>query len=91
MGDSVKAWNERQENPKGAFYKDTTYTPPKDKLVEKVKDQFTERSETGIEKYGTTLERNDLNLLEWLQHLQEEFMDATLYIEKLKSIVKKNS
>ena len=91
MGDSVKAWNERQENSKRTLYKDTTYTPSEDKLVEKVKDQFTERSRTGIEKYGTTLERNDLNLLDWLQHLQEELMDATLYIEKLKSIVKENS
>jgi hypothetical protein len=26
-----------------------------------------------------------LTMLEWLKHLQEELMDATLYIEKLKS------
>ena len=71
--------------------RDRTYTPSEDKLVEKVKDKFTERSLTGIEKYGTTLERNDLNLLEWLTHLQEELMDATLYIEKLKSLAKENS
>ena len=91
MGDSVKSWNEREENSKRAFYNDTTYTSSEDKLVEKVKDKFTERSLTGIEKYGTTLERNDLNLLEWLTHLQEELMDATLYIEKLKSLAKENS
>ena len=34
--------------------------------------------------------RDDLNLIEWLNHLQEELMDATLYIEKLKSEVKTN-
>lgn len=55
-----------------------------DSIVKKVIDSFRKRSERGLEKYGTTLERNDLTHLEWLQHLQEELMDATLYIEKLK-------
>lgn len=31
------------------------------------------------------MERNDLNFLQWINHLQEELMDATLYLEKLKS------
>jgi len=56
-----------------------------DKIVEQVKEKFAHRSETGIIKYGTTLERDDLSLLDWLKHLQEELMDATLYIEKLKN------
>lgn len=55
-----------------------------DGIVQRVIDRFKKRSERGLEKYGTTLERNDLTHLEWLQHLQEELMDATLYIEKLK-------
>lgn len=59
----------------------------KDKYVQAVKEKFEERSQTGIRKYNTTLERNDLSLLEWLNHLQEELMDATLYIERLKSEV----
>jgi hypothetical protein len=56
----------------------------KDKYVNRVLNRFKERSEVGIKKYSTTLERNDLNVLEWLTHLQEELMDATLYIERLK-------
>jgi hypothetical protein len=56
----------------------------KDKYVDRVLKCFNERSEVGIKKYSTTLERNDLNVLEWLTHLQEELMDATLYIERLK-------
>ena len=44
------------------------------------------RSKIGTEKYGTTLDRNDLKPLEWLQHAQEEAMDFTLYLEKLKKI-----
>lgn len=58
-----------------------------DRIVERVREAFKKRSERGLEKYGTTLERNDLTNLEWLQHLQEELMDATLYIEKIKSII----
>jgi hypothetical protein len=34
------------------------------------------------------MERDDLSLDEWLTHLQEELMDATLYIEKLKTEIK---
>lgn len=56
----------------------------KDTIVESVIEKYKERSETGIRKYGTTLDRNDLNLSQWLTHLQEELMDATLYVEKLK-------
>ncbi len=55
-----------------------------DSIVESVLNKFKERSEEGIKKYGVTLDRKDLNGLEWLTHLQEELMDATLYIEKLK-------
>ena len=55
-----------------------------DSIVKRVIKAFKKRSERGLEKYGTTLDRNDLTHLEWLQHLQEELMDATLYIEKLK-------
>ena len=55
-----------------------------DKYVEQVIEKYKQRSETGIKKYGTTLERKDLNLLDWLNHLQEELMDASLYVERLK-------
>jgi hypothetical protein len=59
--------------------------PVKDFIVESVIDQFKDRSNVGIKKYGVTLDREDLTMLEWLIHLQQELMDATLYIEKLKS------
>ena len=56
-----------------------------DKNVEKVVTQLRDREEEGLRKYGVTTERTDLTTLEWLQHLQEELMDASVYIEKLKS------
>ena len=61
-----------------------------DPIVLKVLSKYAERSQRGIEKYGTMLTRTDLDLTDWLNHLQEELMDATLYIEKLKSEVKSN-
>lgn len=57
----------------------------RDPIVEQVKENFDARSKIGVAKYGTTLERGDLSLLDWLNHLQEELMDATLYIQKLKN------
>ena len=55
-----------------------------DPILMKLMTKYYERSEMGIKKYGTTLENNSLPLIQWLNHLQEELMDATLYIEKLK-------
>ena len=54
-----------------------------DPIVQQVVDSFQERSKVGIEKYGTTLEENNTD--DFLEHLQQELMDATLYIQKLKS------
>ena len=61
---------------------------PIDPIVDKVLTKFKMRSELGITKYGTTLQDNNASLWEWLNHLQEELMDATLYVEKLKQNVK---
>jgi len=55
-----------------------------DPILLRVLAKYYERSQTGIKKYGRTLDRDDLSFLDWLTHLQEELMDATLYIEKLK-------
>ena len=60
----------------------------KDEIVESVINEFRARSERGIKKYGTTLQENELSQLEWLKHLQEELMDAVLYLEKVKQINK---
>jgi hypothetical protein len=53
----------------------------KDKIVQQVVDKYATRSAVGYIKYGTTLEDNTKD--NYLQHLQEELMDATLYIQKL--------
>ena len=58
-----------------------------DSIVDSVIDKFIDRAEVGKTKYKTNLDREDLSLHEWLNHLQEELMDAINYIEKLKKIV----
>ena len=58
----------------------------KDKIVEEVIAKFSGRSEIGIKKYGTTLQDNNTD--DFLNHLQEELMDAVLYIQKLKQLRK---
>lgn len=55
-----------------------------DTILVAVMAKYYERSKRGQQKYGTNLNRKDVDLTGWLNHLQEELMDATLYIEKLK-------
>lgn len=57
-----------------------------DKIVMTVLAKYATRSKVGQEKYGTTLDSNNKD--NFLKHLQEELMDATLYIEKLMSLEK---
>jgi hypothetical protein len=57
-----------------------------DSVVTSVINQFIERSEKGKAKYGVDLDRNDLSLLEWIEHAKQEHMDAILYLEKIKQI-----
>lgn len=54
------------------------------RIEEKVITEIRNRATVGESKYGVTMERTDLNLLQWLTHLQEELLDAAVYIEKLK-------
>ena len=55
-----------------------------DRNVEAVRERLLQRSERGLSKYGVTTERSDLSVAEWLQHLQDELLDAAVYIETLK-------
>ena len=55
-----------------------------DTVVLSVIQSFQERSRAGQLKYGTTLDRTDLTPQQWAQHMQEELMDAILYLERLK-------
>ena len=59
-----------------------------DSVVDSIIDQFVSRARFGKEKYGTDLDRNDLSVLDWIEHAKQEHMDAILYLEKLERILK---
>jgi hypothetical protein len=56
-----------------------------DSIVNQVIEKMKSRSEVGIKKYGTTLDRKDLTHEQWLDHAIEEAMDLTLYLTKIKN------
>ena len=58
----------------------------RDPVVRRVVDKFVSRSDVGFAKYGVTLEQDPSNMFEWLNHLQEELMDAVLYLQKAKEV-----
>ena len=57
------------------------------KIEDKVCAKIQARAETGKKKYGVTMEREDLSNEEWLIHLQEELMDASVYVERILSLL----
>ena len=81
MSDSVTKYFENQ-----GYKTNHTGETIKDKIVEDVVKKVNERSAQGIKKYNTTLYDSPDGFYKFLNHLQEELMDATLYIEKLKNI-----
>lgn len=53
----------------------------KDSIVERVREDLLKRSQLGIKKYGVTLDREDLNLKDFLQHAYEECLDQANYLK----------
>ena len=60
----------------------------RDPVVERVVNKFVSRSDVGFEKYGTTLQEERTlkmkGLQKYLNDIQEELMDAVLYIQAAK-------
>jgi len=56
----------------------------RDPVVQSVVNKFVSRSDVGFKKYGITLRDDKSDMFAWLNHLQEELMDAVLYLEKAK-------
>lgn len=69
----------------------TTNGSSGDAIVDETIALLLARSKRGQEKYGTTLMRTDLDLLDWMQHAIEESLDLTLYmvraVEDLKGLL----
>ena len=72
-------------NAKGFAIMDNDERIFRDPVVKRVVDKFRERSDAGYEKYGTTLHEERTTkmkgLMKYLIDIQEELMDAILYIQ----------
>jgi hypothetical protein len=72
-------------NAKGFAVMDNDERVFRDPVVKRVVDKFRERSDVGYEKYGTTLHEERTTkvkgLMKYLIDIQEELMDAVLYIQ----------
>lgn len=52
-------------------------------IEESVARKIVARGKVGEEKYGVSMADEKLSVVAWLTHLQEELMDAAVYVEKL--------
>jgi len=66
----------------------------RDPVVERVVDKFVARSDVGFEKYGRTLDTERAggykDLFGYLNDIQEELMDAILYIQAAREELNEN-
>lgn len=94
MSDSIKKHFENDphyldnQDLKGTGLKWVTENK-QDSIVESVVEKYRQRSEIGIEKYGTTLADSPEDIIAFLRHAQMEMMDGTLYCEKAIELMKK--
>ena len=86
-------------NAKGFTVMDNDELVFRDPVVKRVVEKFRTRSDAGFEKYGTTLHEERTTkmkgLMKYLVDIQEELMDAMLYIqtaqEELKDVLNETS
>ena len=60
-----------------------------DPNVEAVREKLKQRAEVGLAKYGTDTTRQDLSMVDWLRHAQEEALDWAVYLERIISDLSK--
>ncbi|WJQ02877.1 hypothetical protein QT236_14460 [Geobacillus stearothermophilus] len=56
----------------------------KNQILRNVQKLLEEQTKKGLQKYGTTVNPADYDFIGWLEHLQQEMIDAIVYCETLK-------
>ena len=77
-----RAFQRLQELREAEKKRKPVFEGAEDDNVNRVVESYLDRAAAGMNKYGVTTSANPLDLIEWLTHLQEELMDATIYIER---------
>ena len=79
-------------NAKGNSSKVAAMYELRDPVVKRVMDKFVERSNEGFRKYGTSLHEERTTKLKglgkYLLDIQEELMDAVLYVQTAREEIK---
>ena len=79
-------------NAKGYSSKVAAVYELRDPVVKRVMDKFVERSNEGFRKYGTSLHEERTTkmkgLSKYLLDIQEELMDAVLYVQTAREEIK---
>lgn len=64
-------------------------------VLKQLIDELKQREWIGVYKYGTTVDREDYHFRDWAEELQQELMDALMYLGAMKRkkmyIVTKNN
>ena len=55
-----------------------------DSILTELLEKYVQRSEIGKAKYNMDMDRDDLSITEWVNHAQEEAMDLSIYLTKIK-------
>jgi len=88
-GDLVANQTDNGLSPDATGMMSVESKPKFDSVVSSIIKKLEYRANFGKKKYGTDLDREDLTFLDWIQHAQEEHMDAILYLEKIKQTEEK--
>lgn len=57
-------------------------------ILRNIHDKFETQTEKGLAKYGHTVRPESLLSIDWINHTQEELIDALVYLECLKTSMK---
>jgi hypothetical protein len=68
-------------------YKQLDLFQPSGTEANVIKD-IANRQQFGINKYGTTVAENNLELIKWFQHAYEEALDMAIYLKRSIEIMK---
>lgn len=55
-----------------------------DSILMELLEKYVKRAEIGKAKYNMDMDRDDLSITEWVCHAQEEAMDLSIYLTKIK-------
>ncbi len=55
-----------------------------DSILTELLEKYVQRAEIGKAKYNMDMDRDDLSITEWVHHAQEEAMDLSIYLTKIK-------